>query len=59
MVPEGVTAYVAYESESGSSLITKELADGTIPAKTAVILQGTQGVHSFTVSPKTHGIHRP
>lgn len=52
VVPEGVTAYVAYESESGSSLITKELADGTIPAKTAVILQGTQGVHSFTVSPK-------
>lgn len=46
-IPAAVKAYTATDGETEVTL--SEITDGVIPAKTPVILVGTEGIHNFTI----------
>lgn len=46
-IPTDVKAYTATDGETEVTL--SEITDGVIPAKTPVILVGTEGIHNFTI----------
>lgn len=46
-IPAAVKAYTATDGETEVTL--SKITDGVIPAKTPVILVGTEGIHNFTI----------
>ena len=48
-LPKGLTAYTGTANAEKSKFILEEVPDGTVPANTPVVIQGTAGPHTLTI----------